>query len=457
MVLPLGPARHFVSQTAMPLRPRAKFVLFSAVVVFVIYILWPKSLPPTELFPESLSDEASFGERGLLAQKLYQQVRDAESSWGALFSTANKKKQAENLATDLFPFIRHPSHPQDSTPLRSLRSTFSKNSRGIVIPAGKKNIIFARHAILALRDVLNVALPIAIAFAGDDDLPPEDQKSLLDLRPDVEMLDIIAVLSDETMNLRHGSWAVKPFAALASRFEQVILVDADTVFLQSPEIFFGHPGYKATGALFFHERRYGTKPGNDRQEFLKAQTKGMQLLDTCCEKIIGGDYEDEQDSGVVLLDKRDLHVLIGLLHTCWQNSSPVRDDITYKVFYGDKETYWIGMALTRAPYAFEHNWAGIVGELRERDGKNQICGNTISHSSEKEGDLIWYNGSLLRDKSRNHKTYMVPEYQMLGGRCDWVSDPELHFCCRDGEIVKLTSSERDILERSVEVAKSLDG
>jgi hypothetical protein len=137
---------------------------------------------------------------------------------------------------------------------------------------------------LALRDVLNVTLPIAIAFPGNEDLPSDEQQSLLDLRPAVEMLDVIATLSDEFTNLRDGAWAVKPFAALASRFEQVILVDTDVVFVQPPETLLDHPGYRETGALFFHERQLEKATGNERQEFLKAQTKDMELLDTCCEK-----------------------------------------------------------------------------------------------------------------------------------------------------------------------------
>lgn len=269
------------------------------------------------------------------------------------------------------------------------------------------------------------------------------------------MLDIVAALSDETMNLRNGAWAVKPFAALASRFEQVILVDADAVFVQPPEVLLEYPGYKETGALFFHERPPPKNPGNGRQEFLKNQTREMDLLDTCCQKIIKEGYEDGQDSGVVVLDKRNLHVLIGLLHTCWQNSSPVRDDITYRLFHGDKESYWIGMALTKAPYAFETNWAGIAGELREQDGQNQVCGNTLAHY-DKNGGLIWYNGSLLRDKSRNHRTYMVPQYKTMGGECFWISDPELHFCCRDADILELTDSEHGIIEMSVEAAQKMD-
>ena len=97
-----------------------------------------------------------------------------------------------------------------------------------------------------------------------------------------------------------------------------------------------------------------------------------------------------------------------------------------------------------------------AGEIRERDGKVHVCGNTISHSSHQDGRLIWYNGSLLRNKSSNRETYMVPQYQILGGRCDWVRDPDLQFCCHSAEILELTSSERDVLERSVDIAKNLD-
>lgn len=453
MVLDLGPAPCCL--TAMLSHRKVKLVLFFAFVL-VIYLLWFTPLAPKELFTEVQFNETSFGQRGVLAQMLYNQMLEPENFWSAFPGTPKKQIQAEKLATRLFPFIRHPTHPQDPMPLRSLRSTFTPQSQGIVIPAGKNNIIFARHAILTLRDVLNVTLPIAIAFAGDEDLPSDEQQSLLDLRPAVEMLDVITTLSDEFMNLRDGAWAIKPFAALASRFEQVILMDADVVFVQPPETLLDHPGYRETGSLFFHERQLEKVRGNERQEFLKAQTKDMELLDTCCEKILRGDYRDEQDSGVVVIDKRKLHVLIGLLHTCWQNSSPVRNDITYKVFYGDKESYWIGMALTKVPYAFEKNWAGIAGELRERDGKKQVCGNTLSHSSDRDKSLIWYNGSLLRDKGRNRNTYTVPQYQIIGGQCGWISDPDLHFCCYDADILELTSFERDILERSVELAKTLD-
>ena len=208
MVLDLGLRHSCLSQAAMRSRPRMKLVLFVAFVL-VMYLLWFTPLAPMELFTETQFDETSFGQRGVLAQKLYDQMLEAD-----------KQMQAEKLAMRLFPFIRHPTHPRSPTPLRSPRSTFTAQSQGIVIPAGKKNIIFARHAILALRDVLNVTLPITIAFAGNEDLSSDEQQSLLDLRPAVEMLDVIATLSDEFMNLRAGpgqSNPLQPWPAASSK------------------------------------------------------------------------------------------------------------------------------------------------------------------------------------------------------------------------------------------------
>ncbi|KAH8696063.1 mannosyltransferase putative-domain-containing protein [Talaromyces proteolyticus] len=439
-------------------RPRWIVAFIFSFLLLTFYQFLP-SILPTGLSPYQQLNETSFGQRGLLAQALYQQLRQAEGS--PLQMTQRKHKAAEKLAKHLFPFIQSPdgSSRDDDTPLWSLRSTFSLHSKGIVIPAGKKNLVFARQSILALRDVLNVTLPIAVAYAGDEDLSPDQQNSLLGLRPNVEMLDVLTVLSDEYMNLGSGSWSVKPFAALASRFEQVILIDADIVFVQSPEILFDDLGFQETGALFFYDRQFEREPGNRRQRFLEQETKDIDLLESCCQNILKNGYTEEQDSGVVVLDKRRLQVLIGLMHTCWQNSSPVRDKVTYDIFYGDKETFWMGMALTQTPYTFYKNSAGIVGELREREGKMHICGNTISHYSDADHRLIWYNGSLLRNKYISLYIYMVPQYQILGGQCHWMGNAEgdLKRCCSDAEILALTDSERSVLEKSVEIAKNLDG
>ena len=51
-----------------------------------------------------------------------------------------------------------------------------------------------------------------------------------------------------------AGWAAKPYAMLLSSFREVIFIDADSFFLQNPEIMFEEPSYKETGALFFRDR-----------------------------------------------------------------------------------------------------------------------------------------------------------------------------------------------------------
>jgi hypothetical protein len=48
---------------------------------------------------------------------------------------------------------------------------------------------------------------------------------------------------------------MKPFSILMSDFTEVILIDADVVFLQNPDLLFDHPSYKSTGMISFRSLR----------------------------------------------------------------------------------------------------------------------------------------------------------------------------------------------------------
>lgn len=73
--------------------------------------------------------------------------------------------------------------------------------------------------------------------------------------PDITAFDVTSIFNDLNLKLANGGWAIKSFAILGSTFEQAILLDADSIFLQKPEAFFdNHPGYRETGTLLFHDR-----------------------------------------------------------------------------------------------------------------------------------------------------------------------------------------------------------
>ena len=80
---------------------------------------------------------------------------------------------------------------------------------------------------------------------------------------------------------------MRPFATLASSFKKVILTDADTVFLESPELLLQEPGFKKTGALFYHDRLLSA-----------AKTDTYDWLDNMLEEVNAKNLDDiKKDSG----------------------------------------------------------------------------------------------------------------------------------------------------------------
>ena len=53
---------------------------------------------------------------------------------------------------------------------------------------------------------------------------------------------------------------MRPFAMLASSFKQVILADADTVFVMDPRVLLDEESYKKYGSVFWHDRRLAPAP-----------------------------------------------------------------------------------------------------------------------------------------------------------------------------------------------------
>ena len=160
---------------------------------------------------------------------------------------------------------------------------------------------------------------------------------------------------------------------------------------------------------------------------------------------------------------------MGLLHVCWQNSYAVREEVTYKLTYGDKESWWLGFELAGTEYEFEKHYAGIVGwekrgggeegEDGKRDGgkSKKVCSFVIAHVDE-EDKLLWYNGGLMKNKGREElaHVYEVPNKWMIDG--NWIKGANRkEMSCMDGGDMKdLKPTELGILEESMRRAKEID-
>ena len=361
--------------------------------------------------------------------------------------------EIDTAALSLFPFIKNPTEPAYSS-LSGLRQKIHPGTKAILIPTGRETFRYACHLISNLRNTLGSKIPIEIFYAGDEDLPADYRAFITDMGKDIRTIDITKVLDDTTLDLKHGGWAIKAFSVIASESEQVILADADAVLLQAPEtIFEQHSGYKDTGTLLFRDRLLWKGWFKRRHEWWKAQlehhkpSKALSL-----NRAYQEDYAEECDSGIVALDKSRLEVLLGILHICWQNTKEVRERWTYNMTHGDKESWWFGLELAGVEYTFEEHYGGIVGHYHEDEEK--ICGFTIAHTDDR-GKLLWYNGSLLKNKIRNATEFDIPRHWMLDGEWQKGAKEDLS-CVVKGTVREISENERNILEGSVDHAKRLD-
>lgn len=419
---------------------------------------------------------ANFAEMGRRVQILQDWIQSSRHPRKALSGNV------EAVVLSMFPFLTHPEINESETiaPFTDLRNRHTPGSRGIVIPLGKGTFRYGCHLVASLRNVHQSTLPIEIVYAGDDDLPQKYRRFITRLGPDISLTDVTEVFDDETLDLAHGKWALKPFATLASRFEQVITIDADAVFLQPPEAIFDHHTlYRKTGVLLFHDRLLFHGAYQNRHEWWKNQTSHQPLSETMIQSLVHNeDFAEEGDSGLVVTNKGRLGVLLGLLHIAWQNSKVVREEFTYRMGHGDKESWWFGFELSNVPYSFAEHYGGMIGKMdyeaedppapesassvkrnerqtaensndlstaisTEESGANlarsspspvssdpepipsaslppekpgRICSFTISHVDEND-DPLWMNGSLLKNKLGNATEYWIPDVWMLDG--DW--------------------------------------
>lgn len=415
-----------------------------------------------ERFPPAGSFGDQFGERGQRAVQLKAWISFAARLEG--LARGRVEVAVERAALSVFPFLAHP--PDDSpNPLRSLRERAPPDTRGIVIPTGSDNLRLACHLIGSLVYTHSTTLPIEIAYAGDTDLSQEDRDVINGLFPGARLrfLDVLSVFNDTTLGLADGGWAIKPFALLASEFSEVILVDADTVFVQRPEALFEQEGYVAKGALLFHDRLIDKGRYMGRDRWYKEQV--VEPSDALRESLVWNEaYAEEEDSGVVAADKSRLGVWMGVMHAAWQNSKAVREEFTYKMMYGDKESWWLGLELTGGEYAFERHYGGVAGWFGDREGPIEeadlgnrtagVCSFVIAHL-DTDYRLLWYNGGLLKNKKADQETFLVPTHWMVNGTWDKGVTPA--FSCMSGGLKGvLTEKERGVLEHAVVEARAVD-
>ncbi len=392
----------------------------------------------------------------------------------------------ERTMINLFPFVGHPAQPKNAQPFATLRQTFVPQTQGIVMVGSQLTLHSLAHTILNIRLALNSSIAIQIYHAGDTDFGPSARRFITRLAPNITTHDLKQLIPDPpSLALEAGGPpTLRPFSALASSFTRLLLVVPGTTFLHAPSALFTHPSFLSTGALFFHSHLHSPGAAKVTHTFWQSQLKNHAPSAALrASRAYNEGYAEEADAAVVVLDKSRLPALMGLLHTCWQNTRKVREGFTYKHAPDERDSWWFGFELASAPYAWGDatdagdGYAGTIGWAQETplspspspspssdagpvsdnhdDDKKRkrVCGSTTLHLS-REGTPLWYSGGLRQPHDGTE--YAVPTSWMVGG--EWQRAPDgLGMDCMSGRGARdVSEGQRAVLEESVKEARAVD-
>jgi hypothetical protein len=388
----------------------------------------------TLLAPLNATDFKSFALRLRFYKSLLQRYEAAwEGSCQDMVYPGSKV--IYELERTLFPWL-HYGHPT----VQHLKASF--NGPGIVIPTGSHHL---RHAVFLIRSLrqLGCTLPICVAYAGEGkDLKLAEIAYLRGMH--VYTMDVTRLVDAKMLELT--GWQIKPFAALVAPFAQVILIDADVVVLKDPAGILETPVFREHGCVIFRDRTLFDKDVK-KPAWLEAHIPAPlseALLSTRMYKTVSA---HEQESGVVVIDKG--RCLMGLLAACKLNAKEERDRVTYKEFYGDKETFWIGMEMAGDGYGVLWERAGVIGQETNstkikgnKRGRPVVCGR-ILHFDE-AGLPLWFNGGIVEDKRDEERGKYLVRFSHYAheGRWEFVGS-----CVLDSPSVALNQTVLDTLAR----------
>lgn len=314
----------------------------------------------------------------------------------------------------------------------------SLNGRGIVMSIGDGHVDDAVRLIYLLR-ALNNKYPIQIvyydglsqksmdkithaareqfsslpkSFEKVKDFFPKNYLSAADhglVKQEIWFVNVRNAIH-ENYKSKFEKFSNKFLATFFNSFEEFILLDADTVLLQSPEYFFNLKGYKEKGAYFYKDRTsLEARPRSDLQFFKKISPS---VIDTTLfnfpvltEKTLNLEFfqgnSHFMESGLVVIN-RNLHYNSILMMLLLNIMTPARERV-----YGDKEIFWLGFAIN-GDEEFQMNkyGAAAIGEVTppadilKSDGTErktkEICAAHPGHISGEDGKtLVWFNSGFM--------------------------------------------------------------
>ena len=218
-----------------------------------------------------------------------------------------------------------------------------------------------------------------------------------------------ASVINERYKMKFGGFANKLLATFFNSFNEMMIIDADTVMMQNPQEYFKLQGYKDTGTFFFRDRAVIQNRALLDGEFFKKVSQStvdslMFDVPLLTDYTLRRDYFrgllHTMESGMVLIN-RQLHFNSILMIVHMNFMHPLK-----RLSYGDKELYWLGFALAGDEnYHFNKHGAAAIGQMtdpQERlrpDGSlhnsKELCSPHPGHINEENNHtLLWINSGF---------------------------------------------------------------
>lgn len=198
----------------------------------------------------------------------------------------------------------------------------SSDGIGIVICAGGPVMLTNAYVLVrVLRDVHKSALPIEIWHLGAQEMPGYLATVFMQLG--CRIVDAHGSNRGPDSSI-HDGWQLKSYAINNSRFEHVLLLDADQVPLSDPAELFDCPQYLETGAVFWPD-----------------------IIDLSAENPVWSmlGLEPEQvrswESGQMCINRKKHWKAI-----CIALAMNQRAEVFYRLIYGDKDTFLFAWRLS---------------------------------------------------------------------------------------------------------------
>ena len=148
---------------------------------------------------------------------------------------------------DNAPLSASNARPASERFIRSLADAAANGrGRGIVICASGVNELTSAWVCIRMLRRLGCALPVQIWHWGPDEVDAKIKSLLRSF--DVECVDALAVRRKHPTTIARGP-LLKPYALLHCPFEEVLLLDPETVPVRNPEYLFESRQFSASGAI----------------------------------------------------------------------------------------------------------------------------------------------------------------------------------------------------------------